>query len=202
MSEYLSNHGIAVPEHGFVYVPVPKVASTSIKMGIATSLGMVPKDGNYHDLGFWGERVVSDEVVVASDLVTWTVVRNPFDRLVSRWNEMCRVGRYYFVYDAFPVGTPFRDFALAVCDGRLDDDPHLVPQIRLLTLDGRLLVKRKFRFEFLGENAPRIYSEFGIKLPHANQAPHQHYRVYYSPEVRERVGDYYREDLERFSYGF
>ena len=48
----------------------------------------------------------------------------------------------------------------------------------------------------LGLDIPRI------ELPMVNVTKHKHYREYYTPELRDLVGEQFKEDVERFRYEF
>ena len=41
-----------------------------------------------------------------------------------------------------------------------------------------------------------------IKLPHLNASKHENYRSYYDNETREKVGEWFKRDIELFNYNF
>jgi hypothetical protein len=144
-------------------------------------------------------------------------VRNPWDRLVSEYEY--RKLQPQTTFRAF-VENSFRDR-----DDYSDASRHITPQIEFLTGErGDLLVEFVGRFETLNSDFEHVARKLGLppaNLPHRNSssgrgavarlrrlltgpAPDKPrpYQDYYDPELRDRVGDYYAEDVERFGYTF
>jgi hypothetical protein len=132
---------------------------------------------------------------------TFTVVRNPFDRMVS-WYEYSRRKKRYGAQ-----GLTFAEYVRAALRERRDgvyNGRFFMPQ-REWVMDGDApIVQYVGRFENLPESFAAICRAVGVSaaLPHANRTRHGHYRDYYDAQTRRIVEDYYFWDLESFGYGF
>ena len=80
-----------------------------------------------------------------------------------------------------------------------------VPQIRLLTADGR---KADFigRTESFAADVALIRKHLGLppvdELPARNMTSHGHWRDYYNDRTRDIVADIFADDLAEFGYRF
>ena len=78
-------------------------------------------------------------------------------------------------------------------------------QHKLVTdLDGKVRLDFIGRFERLEEDFKKLCGKIGlnVSLPHLNQSQHRDYRSYYTPELRDRVGEFFKRDVELFGYTF
>ncbi len=74
-----------------------------------------------------------------------------------------------------------------------------------VTAGGDMLVDEVLRYDRLEEDWCRFARKYGIEgsLGHHNGSNRDRdYRPYYTPESREIVREYYREDIEVFGYEF
>ena len=60
------------------------------------------------------------------------------------------------------------------------------------------------RYENLSNDFKQIQQFTGIyvDLPHANKSTHKDYRQYYTPELKNYIGDMFNKDVKRFNYDF
>lgn len=195
-----------------IYLPVPKAANSSIKQTLLVFMGMDPEAwAPIHDLNWrWIKLKKAAERV---GCFRFTVVRNPWDRLVSCWADKC-IRRDPMLPDLkrfdFYRGMPFDDFACAVCEIPDDDaNIHFVSQSRLLVWRGEVVPEFVGRFERLDADWDRIraiiFDRTGVRLidlPRITVSEHEPYQTYYSSELRDAVGRRYAEDVERFGYTF
>jgi len=74
----------------------------------------------------------------------------------------------------------------------------------LVDEQGKWLVDYIGRFETLSDDFNRVcqYLGLGASLPVLNQSKHKRYTEYYNTHTRQRVADYYQEDIELFGYHF
>jgi hypothetical protein len=197
----------------FVFVHVPKNAGTSI----VSALGL-PGFGHAT-----AQTMVAPLKRFFPDLRSFTVVRNPFDRLVSLY-EYARMPESYHHSVKDPQGARFgshRDYALLrnasfdecvdlLIGNRLRNGaPHVMwrPQTTwLVDQSGRLLVDYVARFESLSTDLRQICEKLEISLPdlaQMNASPRERdYRPYYNDFTRRVVAAYYQTDCERFGYSF
>lgn len=121
----------------------------------------------------------------------FTVVRNPWSRLVSNYNYNIK------------KGTEDREFEQFVMDMLVE--PHniwLKSQVWWLSYQGKCLADRILRTESLDIDFAKLIP--GAELPHLNQTknPSKPYTDYYSDKTRRVVSLLYADDIQEFSYEF
>lgn len=140
----------------------------------------------------------------------YTVVRNPFDRLVSfhlnkikAWNQ---IDRHYNNEDfGFRKNMPFKDMLEAVCNTPdSESDRHFKSQTALLSPHGELLVTHSWDIGHMDDFWRTVQKEIDVPRldHHRRSAGRKHYRKYYTDETREMVEKRYAIDLRTFNYGF
>ena len=121
----------------------------------------------------------------------FTVVRNPWDRMLSLY--------------AFRHGVEGKLDPEGLA-GMLDNEDQAVETYRdKLSLSGTLQIDSVIRFEALQEGFDVVCRDLGIRakrLPHRNRSSHGHYRDYYDSVTEEMVRRKYAEDIETFGYDF
>ena len=176
----------------FVFFPNSKVAQRSIVRHLLAERAIVRKD----DPRAWEARFARIDDAALARTFTFTIVRNPFDRVVSAFFYLRdRCGGYAF--DRFVVDVLAREGPAF--------DPHFEPQADGLLHDGRLLVEYVGRFETLAASWREIAARIDAPatLPHVGRSRRAAaYAGYYTPEARRVVESLYRDDLARFGYAF
>lgn len=175
----------------FIFLHIPKNAGKSIHRGIldkhvADVVSRPDLSPLFNDM-FW------------NTYFRFTVVRNPFDRMVSCYHyQKERIGLY-------PDAT-FEEF---VTDYAWDENgfatnKHWLPQVDHVFDDDRCLVDYIMRFERIdvdwGEVARRTGLE--VSLPKTNTSKRGDYLQYYNDETRKIVAEKYAKDLDAFGYSF
>lgn len=185
-----------------IFVHIPKTAGTSIE--IALGLYGDPKIINWQTL--FGKR---KQHMTAAEILShfnneqkdffeyyrFSVVRNPFDRVVSeyRWKNKL-------------LNLPFKDYAKSIPDRIKKGDQHVFPQASFLySKDNKCLVNDIVRIEELSP----FWSKFcALQLPepiplhrHNSTAP-KPYQGYYDSETKQIIEDIYRDDLDLLGYSF
>jgi len=176
----------------FVFFPNSKVAQRSIARHLLADRAIVRKD----DVRGWERRFARVDDAYLARTCTFTIVRNPFDRVVSAFFYLRRKCR----------GHTFADFVVRVL-GRegVAFDPHFDVQSDGLFLDGTLLVDHVGRFETIQESWRQIAARIDAPtpLPHRGQSERAAtYAGYYDDAARRVVEDLYRDDLANFGYTF
>ncbi len=136
----------------------------------------------------------------------FTFVRNPWDRLVSAWKDkVVNTNLYGFSPEELKKMQDFEYFVkdcvagldLRTCDG------HLCLQTRLMPVHNMDFIGRLENYDqdiaLIAErlNLPKV------PLRTMNATPQRKdYTAYYSPELKNLVGDWYAADVKMFDYEF
>lgn len=200
-----------------LYIGVSKAGNTSIKAVIYS----MPDMGDYRNV----HKAVHQESGRAKisslkdyeDYFKFTFVRNPFDRLVSCYEnklhsdkESVGVTIKELIYDRYLMGylhkdLGFANFAKKVC--RIPDkyaDRHFVSQtFQMLREDGSLIPDYVGKFENFSEDFEYVREKFDLQpLPHYNKTKKErkNWMDYYDLETARLVYERYKKDIEMFGY--
>jgi hypothetical protein len=130
-----------------------------------------------------------------SQYFKFTIIRNPYDRLVSAWFWRCAVVKDHSLslYDfalSRPVNWAYR--------GRL--------KLENLSFENSLaMLDYVARYETLGEDMKLICSKTGLDysaFPHTNRTGHSKYWDYYDDKTIELVTSLFQFDIGFFGYKF
>lgn len=203
-------------ETNSLFVHIPKAAGKSI----CSSLYGKP-------LG-WHASIRHYEIIFSKQeldrMFTFTIVRNPWDRLVSAYNftrqggfldadgrshsqrsTMAKQISDFASFDDFVKNFDFID-NVRNCDGKAC--LLFIPQWRFITgWDSKIAVDFIGKLENLAEDFKHITSKIGTEatLKHVNKSRHKKdndYRSYYSDESAEIVANLYKKDIELLDYRF
>jgi hypothetical protein len=133
-----------------------------------------------------------------NSLFKFAFVRNPWDRLVSRYAHLLRSKdrrRHSFISGL----EKFEDFL------RWEIQRDSANQYPYVTdAQGKTIVDFIGHYETLADDFAKVCARLKIQaeLPHANVSDHRDYRTYYTPETREFVAKRFKRDVEMFGYDF
>jgi hypothetical protein len=206
-------------ERSFIFIHVDKAAGTSIEHALLpyarpksksrlrrrlTWLGMANRLGGLYRAVEFSEHIPARVVkrclppAVYDGAFKFAFVRNPWERLVSRYTWLLRTEdhhRHGFVktlkgFEEY-LGWEIRRNKMFQRDYVTD-------------AGGGLIVDFIGYFERLDEDFARVCARIGVQagLPHVNVTNHRDYRTYYTPATRERVAQHFRRDIELFGYEF
>ena len=193
----------------FIFFHIPKCAGTSI----ATHLGIKGKD-SLTGLVSQGDKQITLHHLTPTDLkrfgfvddeiiesyFKFTIVRDPFDRMVSDYLWQQRFdGHKLFAHISF---NEYLDFAEQVISQNLYFEKrhfdHFRPMADYCINNGELLVDDILLLENLDQGLKRIKSKTGISdLPKLNRSNRQT-KKYRTDEYIERVYKIYRSDKELY----
>lgn len=199
-----------------IFIHIPKTGGDSIEWaiwgprrreaelfgGFVTALGNKYQTGGLQHLL---ARQVRQEVGAATFAACFrfTVVRNPWDRVVSQYAFMARRPDLRAL-----IGMP-EDACLAEYLDRTGQVEHVqwMPQRAFIEdADGQWLVDVVARFERLRQDMAEIFARIGmagVELPHRNASRRaRDYRGYYDAATRRIVALRYGGDIEAFGYRF
>lgn len=133
----------------------------------------------------------------ADDFFKFTIVRNPFDRMVSHWKVHApQLSFYQFVEEVHHRRMPW--LALRAQSRWVALRPPMT---------GKLLIDHAIRYERYEEGVNDTLARLGlprVSLPHLRQNPRmKDYRRYYtSPRQIDLVAELYEEDIMNFNYSY
>jgi sulfotransferase famil protein len=212
--------------HRAIFVHIPKTAGTSVEVvlgmhGDKQDIGIVPYFNQTLDQEHLYGRdlqhmtaarlkaALNDDAVFDS-YFKFTVVRNPWDRLVSTcaWLDQKWAKGQALVPAEFD--RLVRQMYAAFLAAKASSAPfllsaHLSPQFPYVLDDElRLLVDFIARYENLPQDWRRICERLSvdIALPSRMKSHHRPYREYYSDQTREMVAEIYALDASLFDYAF
>lgn len=134
------------------------------------------------------------------DYFKFGFVRNPWDRLVSGWQQMIVLNNH------FPMTESHRKALMnfSTFIGQMETNPtlmnnhHFKPQHKLIDLNNLDFLGRLENFH---SDFTKVLNSLGIPshdIPHYNRTTIQDYSSYYNPALRERVYQLYEKDFRLF----
>lgn len=135
----------------------------------------------------------------------FTIVRNPWSRMVSLYHYRMRQGTAGLADQAIA----FPDWVEATLSQQdpvyYNNTKMFLPQVDWLqNADGVIDIDFIGRFERLNADFTEIARQLGSRatLPHMNASQHRHYSSYYTPAATELVRTWFAADIEAFGYEF
>lgn len=184
-----------------IFVHIPKAAGISVSRAL-------------FGCGVGHKSIYEYREIFGSDFdryFKFTVVRNPFSRVVSAYEFLKRGG-----HPAWPSCKRYRDDVLSRYDGfesfvleELEraavEQNHFRPQWKYLKLGGELSVDYVARFETLQEDFDTICERLGVnrKLPHKNKTGDRRPPLasyYKNAHVADTVRTLYAKDFSLLDY--
>lgn len=205
------------PDKKLLYLSVSKAGNTSIKACLYAMPEMDDYRNVHNAVHHQKNRAQILQISRFSDYYKFTFVRNPFDRLVSCYENKLHSDRESvgvtineLIYDRYLMGylgkdRGFMDFARRVC--RIPDkyaDRHFVSQsFGMLDENGRLIPDYVGKFENFAGDFEVIREKFDLApLPHYNQTKKEkkNWMDYYDLDTARRVYERYKTDIQVFGY--
>jgi hypothetical protein len=185
-----------------IFIHIPKTAGISLVKSI---FGDVTLEG-HRSVSFY-KQVFGNRY---SDFFTFTIVRNPWDRLYSAYKFLEKGGMNIHDKNAFETHLSiFRDFEDFVLNGLnkklIYQITHLIPQHEYLCdKRGSILVDFIGRFENLDNDIFLLSKKLRkkIKLSHHNYNKKEGYKEVYTDEMIDKVYRIYQKDIDIFEYSF
>jgi hypothetical protein len=195
-----------VQPHKLVYFAYPKCASEWMRR----ELGLKKHLNRHLDFYNWDTcsinychckpyRFVNDSKL-SDDYSFFTMVRNPYERLVSCWAYSVELDRIY-KKETF---TEFVDYLYSN-----KDNLHNVPCCWMILpynqyFEGVIEKVQVFKVENIQECINYLQENFNIEVRNykCNTSQHDHYTQYYTKDTRKKIEEIYAWELERFGYEF
>ena len=158
----------------------------------------------------------SQKNTAPTDAVKFTVVRNPYDWLVSMYSHGGRGPPGGAFGTRKGVGN-FEEYVMKLFEGRLEESANWswlvknfvsTPYVQILDANRVIQVDFVIRYEFLAQGLALLYGvdeKIISELPKANVSEfrnNRHYKEYYSESLIRHVKAHYNRSLEVFGYNF
>jgi hypothetical protein len=179
-------------EPPFVWYRVAKAGTRTIHRHVATHARLL-LDHPYQ---------VRLPVAAYDDHFHFAFVRNPWDRLVSCWQEKVIDSDHFELGGERERLSSFSAFVDFVSELDVQTcDPHVRSQVALIDLDRVDFVGR---FERFAGDLATVCGRLGLPagFRHRNPSDHDHYSTYYDERTAETVGRLYERDVRLFGYEF
>jgi hypothetical protein len=183
-------------EKKFIWFRVAKVGSRTIFNHL--------KESGVH-LDVEHGRLLRYPLKPFDDYFKFSFVRNPWDRLVSCWQNKV-IDSNLFRFDESELGKMrhFENFVAYAAQLNVDTcNRHLRSQSSLIDLNN---IDYLGRMETYADDVNYIFSRLGLNnraiVPRNVTADRKPYQEYYSGELAEKVSRIYRQDVQIFGYRF
>lgn len=190
-------------QHRYIFIHIPKCAGTALRDALGD------KQQNRIHLPYFAYRNACKEYY--NSFFKFTVVRNPFDRIVSVYAYLKAGGNQFadkHFQDYFEQNNlTFEKFLFEYMDcQRLHAHSMFRPQFSYIFDERETLMvdyvgKQEQLSEVLSDVTARL--KLSGQLRKVNESGHEHFRKYYTtPNMIDRVAELYKKDLELLDYQF
>jgi hypothetical protein len=221
----------------FIYVHIPKSAGTFIKHYLLSNIEEDYKsnqnqqdyDSQYRTTCERALNAVVNEVPDWREYFKFTIVRNPFDRVVSMFAYIGGWKYDYFIKNN--INSPVMEHVEAFRRFYLNDDfdgflveayenerirkfhiGYYDNYVDRLTVHGKVAIDKFYKMEEMDSCLKDLQQRFGFSSDKAfndwrqnSSAEYRkrcHYSKYYSDFAKDLVSDHFKRDLEFFGYEF
>ena len=185
-----------------IFIHIPKTAGISLVRSI---FGDVTLEG-HRSVSFY-KQVFGNRY---SDFFTFTIVRNPWDRLYSAYKFLEKGGINIHDKNAFETHLStykdFEDFVLKGLNEKIIwEIMHFIPQYEFVCdKNGKIIVDYVGKFENMNKSLDEINDilKLDFELEHHNKTDKKDYKDIYTTEMIEKVHQIYQKDIDIFEYSF
>lgn len=208
-----------VKKNGFWFIDIPRTSSSSIRTELANTFGSTYGKSNLLENEFEVNGSYKDHLTASQamkhisprdweQLFTFTIVRNPWDRMVSLYFYRAKKGQ-------IPTGLSFKDYISQLKSPRYNcsNSMHYRPSYYYGAAEFILDKKENVIVDYIGKFEEREsslkYISKRINCPTLGKLclqkakpSEKHYSMLYDKECRELVSKVYARDIELFGYEF
>lgn len=181
------------PDHKLMFIHIPKTG------GVSTSQWLIENaKGEWYKKNVHGskhfdqnriDKLLRSDNIDPLQLQFFTIVRNPWDRMVSTYHYYKKRGKMDVSFDEFIMGEWEKKWG---CSTKQQHEYFDLQRTEVL------------RFERLGKDFDKIKTlvNSNVSLAKINVTSHSHYTQYYTPALKQVVAEKCKIDIERFGYTF
>lgn len=205
-----------------IFIPVRRAAGTSIQRALQKYCmeelnEKIDRHGGLNTLDLFNRGVLSTSPSIKvgfgdwyrdidnfKDYFVFTIVRNPWDRLISGYFYSNRgkafLGKHCWTLKKFIQNLPTREMNYRWWF-------HITRTLTEMLIDrnGKYIADFTIRYENLHTDFATVCSKLdikGLKLPQISKTSHKHYTKYYNDKTRIMVQEIFAKDIEYFGYNF
>lgn len=173
------------------FIHIPKTAGTQIEK----YLGTATVEEGWRAWNRSPQHRRASEYTIPEDYFTFSVIRNPYDRMISEYLWRGRKNLYWRHRKNIPNET-MEQFIIRFIETWENSwwDNHANPQSWFLDIDNIQI----FRYEKINELWKILSEKINYKIP--KSLPVKHNKKILSKKSIEYINDFYKEDFERFGY--
>ena len=175
-----------------VFVHNSKTAGVSI----VETLEHLPEFYNY---GHRPLKLLSTRIAT-EDVITFTVVRNPFSRVWSQYNY------YRTKRDAIAERVSFEEFVLTYESYYTLHDNAFRTCFEMISIDGEVAIDYLLKFETLIEDWKEFSNKFNLpttlQVVNTSAKPSIDKKTLYTPEMRTHIENIFKKDFQEFEYSY
>ena len=181
---------ISLPEYKFIYIRIPKTGSTSIADALKSYTLKRASIRNTLSI-FYKRPDIKKYAKNSKRYFKFSFVRNPWDRMISRYVYGVQHGDTYRDFDKWLVAF-------------IKNNPNKINQLNWI--EPIKDISFIGRFETLQEDFNSVCNCINIPtviLPHRNKSKRRKdYRHYYTTKTKNIVNKYCQKDIDTFHYSF
>jgi hypothetical protein len=188
-----------------IFIHIPKCAGSSIN-----------RELNLKSVGFSGHSPASYHSEYLNQYLSFTFVRNPYDRVVSAYKYFRKLKKGHRWYSRNKIISDsanqmdFKEFAYHIPDflklmkreeGSFESGIHFQPFYYFIDEP----ISHIGRFENIQRDFIKIRRSLGLRskpLPKTNSTNNVDYRKLYTEQTRNFVYNIYQEDIKKYNYEF
>jgi hypothetical protein len=202
-----------------IFLHIPKTGGISVE-----ALFGIPHKGGLNRFHVHSWKIKNQIPEIWKDYFTFTIVRNPWDRVVSCFFWIMKNIEYveehhtekgikilpiHVFFDQF--NSDFKEFLKYFKKHpryTIRRNFHLQPQTNWIidqSTGEELDIDFIGRFETLEEDVKKVCEELDLpfkRLPHKNKSNRKHYKKYYDDNTKKIIEDIYKEEIQLLGYEF
>lgn len=193
---------------GLGYIRIPKSANTSVSYAMLMKKYPALKEKNPDEtqINFLADVNLLSAKEIGEESF-FTVVRNPFARLVSVYRDFFETNHAEFIYADYLFGILPQTISFAEFVSRISKipdhlkDQHIKPQhLFFKPYENNGIAVKFFQLE-TPSGLESFMKENGMELTHRNKSRDAYdYTQYYNPHLLQQVYEIYKTDIEKFGY--